>query len=262
MPPTTWDSASSPLQVQCGPLQRTYLAACRYFATERWQFSEPVAALTSSERFELLIVLEGHGRIESDSESSAYRAGECWFMPAESGRVSVGAGLAHDFAAHLRPRPARIRATNLPLARGRRRSGATLAWCIRDRRESPRPTSSFWPAGAAPASGRAAGQRTPKQLLNIVGRQTMLEQTFDRLAPLIPPSHIWVVTNTEQAASVRRQLPQVPASQILAEPVGRNTAAAIGLAAAHISHHRRRNQPKRRALNRDRETPEQTDQTT
>ena len=36
-----------PVQVQCGPLQRTYLAACRYFATERWQFSEPVAALTS-----------------------------------------------------------------------------------------------------------------------------------------------------------------------------------------------------------------------
>ena len=106
----------------------------------------------------------------------------------------------------------------------------------------------FWPRSRT---------RTPKQLLNIVGRETMLEQTFDRLAPLIPPSHIWVVTNSEQAASVRRQLPRVPASQILAEPVGRNTAAAIGLAAAHISRHRRRNQPKRRALNRDGVTPEQ-----
>ena len=106
----------------------------------------------------------------------------------------------------------------------------------------------FWPRSRT---------RTPKQLLNIVGRETMLEQTFARLAPLIPPSHIWVVTNSEQAASVRRQLPRVPASQILAEPVGRNTAAAIGLAAAHISRHRRRNQPKRRALNRDGVTPEQ-----
>ncbi len=106
----------------------------------------------------------------------------------------------------------------------------------------------FWPRSRT---------RTPKQLLNIVGRETMLEQTFARLASLIPPSHIWVVTNSEQAASVRRQLPRVPASQILAEPIGRNTAAAIGLAAAHISRHRRRDQPKRRTLNRDGVTPEQ-----
>jgi mannose-1-phosphate guanylyltransferase len=106
----------------------------------------------------------------------------------------------------------------------------------------------FWPRSRT---------RTPKQLLNIVGRKTMLEQTFARLAPLIPPSHIWVVTNAEQAASVRRQLPGVPASQILSEPVGRNTAAAIGLAAAHISRHRRRNQPKTRASNRAGIIPEQ-----
>ena len=106
----------------------------------------------------------------------------------------------------------------------------------------------FWPRSRT---------RTPKQLLNIVGRETMLEQTFARLAPLIPPSHIWVVTNAEQAASVRRQLPGVPASQILSEPVGRNTAAAIGLAAAHISRHRRRNQPKTAALKRGRVTPDQ-----
>ena len=105
----------------------------------------------------------------------------------------------------------------------------------------------FWPRSRT---------RTPKQLLNIVGRQTMLEQTFDRLVPLIPPSHVWVVTNTEQAASVRRQLPRVPASQILAEPVGRNTAAAIGLAAAHILRQRVRNQPKTGALTHSPETPD------
>jgi mannose-6-phosphate isomerase len=74
-----------PVEILCGPLQRTYLAACPYFATERWQFSEPVAALTSRQRFELLIVLEGHGRVESDSAFAAYRAGECWFMPAALG---------------------------------------------------------------------------------------------------------------------------------------------------------------------------------
>src|SRR5580698_8054487 len=76
--------------------------------------------------------------------------------------------------------------------------------------------------------------RTPKQLLNIAGNDTMLEQTAARLAPLFPPSRQWVVTNSEQAAAVRKQMPRVPASHILAEPTGRNTAAAIGLAAAHL----------------------------
>jgi mannose-1-phosphate guanylyltransferase len=85
----------------------------------------------------------------------------------------------------------------------------------------------FWPRSRT---------RTPKQLLNIVGRDTMLEQTLARLARLFPASRQWVVTNSEQAAAVRRQLPRVAASHILAEPVGRNTAAAIGLAAAHLLH--------------------------
>jgi mannose-1-phosphate guanylyltransferase len=85
----------------------------------------------------------------------------------------------------------------------------------------------FWPRSRT---------RTPKQLLNIVGDDTMLEQTASRLAPLFPPSRQWVVTNTDQAAAVRKQMPRVPASHILAEPVGRNTAAAIGLAAAHLLH--------------------------
>ena len=83
----------------------------------------------------------------------------------------------------------------------------------------------FWPRSR---------MRTPKQLLNIVGSKTMLEQTIERIAPLVPASRVWVVTNAEQVAAVRRQLPQVPARHILAEPVGRNTAAAIALAAAHI----------------------------
>src|ERR1039457_6842743 len=85
----------------------------------------------------------------------------------------------------------------------------------------------FWPRSRT---------RTPKQLLNIVGSETMLEQTSARLLPLFPPSHQWVVTNSEQAAAVRKQLPRVPASHILTEPIGRNTAAAIGLAAAHLLH--------------------------
>lgn len=84
----------------------------------------------------------------------------------------------------------------------------------------------FWPRSR---------MRTPKQLLNIVGGETMLRETMTRLAPLIKPRDIWAVTNAEQAAGVWRELRGVPASQILTEPVGRNTAAAVGLAAIHLA---------------------------
>ena len=88
----------------------------------------------------------------------------------------------------------------------------------------------FWPRSRT---------RTPKQLLNIVGSDTMLEQTAARLASLFPPSRQWVVTNSEQAAAVRKQMPRVSASHILAEPVGRNTAAAIAVKGVReVTYHR------------------------
>lgn len=62
----------------------------------------------------------------------------------------------------------------------------------------------------------------------------MVCETAKRLAPLFPPKTIWAVTNEDQAAAVRRELRGIPARQILSEPVGRNTAAAIGLAAIHL----------------------------
>ncbi len=77
---------------------------------------------------------------------------------------------------------------------------------------------------------------TPKQLLNITGKQTMLEQTVARLHPLIPADRIWTVTNAEQAAAVRRQLPAAARNRVLTEPIGRNTSAAIALAAVHVRH--------------------------
>ena len=85
----------------------------------------------------------------------------------------------------------------------------------------------FWPRSRT---------RTPKQLLNIVGKQTMLEQTVARLRPLIPAERIWTVTNSEQASEVKKQLPAAARKRILTEPVGRNTAAAIALAALHVRH--------------------------
>ena len=83
----------------------------------------------------------------------------------------------------------------------------------------------FWPRSRT---------RTPKQLLNIIGKQTMLEQTVARLRPLISPDRIWSVTNSEQAAALKKQLPAASRKRVLTEPVGRNTAAAIALAAIHI----------------------------
>jgi len=83
----------------------------------------------------------------------------------------------------------------------------------------------FWPRSRT---------RSPKQLLNIVGQKTMLEQTYERLVPLFSRSKIWVVTNKEQVDQMRRQLRQVPARHALVEPFGRNTAAAIGLASVHL----------------------------
>jgi mannose-1-phosphate guanylyltransferase len=83
----------------------------------------------------------------------------------------------------------------------------------------------FWPRSRT---------RTPKQLLNIVGQQTMLEQTVARLLPLVSADRIWTVTNAEQAAAVKKQLPAAARRRVLVEPVGRNTAAAIALAAFHI----------------------------
>ena len=85
----------------------------------------------------------------------------------------------------------------------------------------------FWPRSR---------KRTPKQLLNIVGTRTMLRETMARLSPLFQSRHAWVVTNAEQSPAVKRELRELPSSHVLAEPAGRNTAAAIGLAAVHLVH--------------------------
>lgn len=85
----------------------------------------------------------------------------------------------------------------------------------------------FWPRSRT---------RSPKQLLNIVGDTSMLEQTVDRLRPLISLDRIWTVTNAEQTIALRKQLPAAARKRVLTEPFGRNTAAAIGLAAIHVRH--------------------------
>ena len=78
-----------PAQTRCGALLKTYLAACRHFATERWEFSKPVAAATSRERFELLILLSGRGRIESNAEALVYGPTQAWLLPAGLGSYQI-----------------------------------------------------------------------------------------------------------------------------------------------------------------------------
>ncbi len=77
----------------------------------------------------------------------------------------------------------------------------------------------FWPLSR---------QGLPKQLLALDSDRTLLQTTVERVEPLIPPEGIWVCTTVELVEQVRAQLPSVPERQILAEPVGRDTAAAIG----------------------------------
>lgn len=79
-------------------------------------------------------------------------------------------------------------------------------------------------------------QAHPKQFTDITGAgRTMIQATVDRLDGLVPPDHIWVVTGAAYAGLAARQLPALSAARILAEPSGRNTAPAIGLACLHLA---------------------------
>ena len=82
----------------------------------------------------------------------------------------------------------------------------------------------FWP--------RSRRSRA-KQVLKFFGERSLIQQTVDRLKPVLPPERIWVLTNHHLRDQIVAQLPSVPKSQVLAEPAQRNTAPAIGLA-AHI----------------------------
>jgi len=83
----------------------------------------------------------------------------------------------------------------------------------------------FWPL-----SRRAR----PKQFLNLAGNESLLQQTWRRVAGAFPPERIYVVGSAEHQRLLRSQLPRLKRGRLLLEPVGRNTAAAIALAAEHV----------------------------
>ena len=84
----------------------------------------------------------------------------------------------------------------------------------------------FWPAS------RAA---TPKQLLQLVGEETMIRQTVDRLDGLVTPEQTLIVTNERLVDTIQAQLPELPPTSIVGEPCKRDTAPCIGLAALLVS---------------------------
>ncbi len=78
-------------------------------------------------------------------------------------------------------------------------------------------------------------RRSPKQLINLAEGHSLIQNTLDRISPLTSPERTFVITVGDQQDAVREQLPDIPPVNIIAEPDGRNTAMAIGLAIAHIA---------------------------
>ncbi len=76
--------------------------------------------------------------------------------------------------------------------------------------------------------------RRPKQLLPLSGQRSLIQQTVDRLLPLVDPERILIVTERSHADALRAQLPELPDSSIVVEPTRRGTAAALLLAGLHI----------------------------
>src|SRR5881409_4006238 len=83
----------------------------------------------------------------------------------------------------------------------------------------------FWPVSR---------EKTPKQLLTLLGNRSFLQQAVDRVLPLVPIKNILVITNEAQAPEVRKQLPRLPKQNIIAEPIGRDTCAAVTLGASLV----------------------------
>ena len=76
----------------------------------------------------------------------------------------------------------------------------------------------------------------PKQFIDFFGvGRTQLQQTFDRMAKIVPADHIYINTNEEYVDLVKEQLPEVSADNILAEPIHRNTAPSMAWANHRIS---------------------------
>lgn len=85
--------------------------------------------------------------------------------------------------------------------------------------------SRFWPAST---------QKMPKQFLPFFGKKSLIQQTVDRISPLVPIQRILIVTNASYADIISTQLPTLPKDNILCEPMPKNTAPCVLLATRRI----------------------------
>src|SRR5438445_9820318 len=83
----------------------------------------------------------------------------------------------------------------------------------------------FWPVSR---------EKTPKQLIPLLSNRSLLQQTVERVLPVVPLKNVLVITNEAQALPVRNQLPKLPKHNVIAEPIGRDTCAAVTLGAALV----------------------------
>jgi mannose-6-phosphate isomerase len=78
-----------PVQIPRGAVMETFYVACRHFATEKWEFSERMSAVTSGDHFDLLIVLRGEGTFECVGQSLPYSTAHVWLIPAALGEYQI-----------------------------------------------------------------------------------------------------------------------------------------------------------------------------
>src|SRR5271167_4238556 len=83
----------------------------------------------------------------------------------------------------------------------------------------------FWPLSR---------EKMPKQLLALLGGKTFLQEAVERVLPLVSAKNIFVITNEAQLPEVKKQLPKIPKANLIAEPMGRDTCAAVTLGAALV----------------------------
>jgi mannose-1-phosphate guanylyltransferase len=83
----------------------------------------------------------------------------------------------------------------------------------------------FWPLSR---------EKMPKQLLTLLGKKSFLQEAVERVLPVVPAKNVFVITNEAQLPEVRKQLPKIPKQNLVAEPIGRDTCAAVTLGAALV----------------------------
>jgi len=78
-----------PVRIERSRVAETHYTACRYFATEKWEFAKRIEVETSREHFDLLIVLDGRGSIQWGAESATYAPAQVWLIPAALGKYEL-----------------------------------------------------------------------------------------------------------------------------------------------------------------------------